>query len=75
MFETCVYPCLAKVGLLKKPLQRMRLGCLLMVFSFVAAGLLELQLQVNTKEILFNTRDLFRKLMLKYFVKFRNPIP
>ena len=47
IFEFWIYPCLGKLGLLKNPLHRMAVGCMLMVLSFIAAGLLELKLEVS----------------------------
>lgn len=48
IFEGILYPVLAKVGLLKRPLQRIGLGLFLAGMAFVAAGLVELRIQVWT---------------------------
>lgn len=45
LFETVIYPLLAKCNLLTRPLQKMSAGGLLTALAFVVSGLLELQLQ------------------------------
>ncbi|XP_043216312.1 solute carrier family 15 member 2-like isoform X1 [Amphibalanus amphitrite] len=44
-FQTFIYPAFSKCNLLKKPLQRMGVGGMLAVLSFILAGLVELKLE------------------------------
>ncbi|OXA44992.1 Peptide transporter family 1 [Folsomia candida] len=57
IFEGILYPVLAKVGLLKRPLQRIGLGLFLAGMAFVAAGLVELRIQNNQPAILSVPED------------------
>ncbi|KAG7211258.1 hypothetical protein KM043_010566 [Ampulex compressa] len=45
LFETCIYPLLAKVNLLNTPLKKLTVGGLLAALSFVLSALVELQLE------------------------------
>jgi len=44
-FQIVIYPTLAKVGLLKRPLQRMGVGGMLTSVSFIIAAIVEMQLE------------------------------
>ncbi|CAG7723351.1 unnamed protein product [Allacma fusca] len=44
VFDQGVYPLLAKVGILKKPLQRLTVGGVFAAIAFIISGLVELQL-------------------------------
>lgn len=46
LFDSCIYPLLAKCHLLKKPLQRLTVGMLLAAVAFSISAILELQLEV-----------------------------
>lgn len=46
LFETVIYPLLAKVGLLKKPLQRLVTGGILAGLAFIISAIVELQIEV-----------------------------
>lgn len=48
IFETLIYPFLAKFNLITRPLQKISVGGLLTALAFVVSGLLELQLQVTS---------------------------
>ena len=51
--DYCIYPLLAYCKI-SRPLQKMSIGGFLYAFAYVAAGLLELEIEVSTaKEILF----------------------
>ncbi|CAL8070265.1 unnamed protein product [Orchesella dallaii] len=45
IFDQLIYPAFAKIGLLKKPLQRLTVGGVLAGIAFVVSGILELQLE------------------------------
>ncbi|CAG7786494.1 unnamed protein product [Allacma fusca] len=47
VFDQIIYPCLTKIGVLKKPLQRLTCGLLLAGIAFVISGLLELHLETT----------------------------
>jgi solute carrier family 15 (oligopeptide transporter), member 1 len=47
LFDYCVYPLLAKIGI-SRPLQKLTLGGLLAALAFAISGLVELQLEVST---------------------------
>lgn len=46
LFEICVYPLLAKIGI-RSPLKKLTIGGLLAALSFVVSALVELQLEVR----------------------------
>lgn len=46
IFDQGLYPALEKVGMLKKPLQRLTVGGILAGVAFVISGFLELKLEV-----------------------------
>lgn len=47
IFDQGIYPALDKIGLLKKPLQRLTMGGILAGAAFVISGFLEIKLEVN----------------------------
>lgn len=47
LFDSVLYPALAKVNILKKPLQRLATGGLLGAVAFIISGVLQLQLEPN----------------------------
>ena len=67
LFQHVVYPGLTKCGLLKKPLQRMKLGAFLAALSFAVAGVVELRLEVIFFWCVLFVRYL-HVLLLKYTV-------
>lgn len=46
IFESFVYPGLAKLNLLKRPLQRLSTGGMLAAVAFIVSAILEFKLQV-----------------------------
>lgn len=46
IFDQGLYPALEKIGMLKKPLQRLTMGGILAGVAFVISGFLELKLEV-----------------------------
>ncbi|XP_076622950.1 peptide transporter family 1 isoform X1 [Colletes latitarsis] len=46
LFETCIYPLLAKIGI-RTPLKKLTIGGFLAALSFVVSGLVELQLETT----------------------------
>lgn len=64
IFQTIIYPLLAKCNLLKKPLQRLGVGGVLAAISFIISAIVELQLQVIT---IFN-KTWFFHILSQYFV-------
>lgn len=51
LFETCVYPLMAKIGL-RTPLKKLTIGGFLAALSFVASALVEMQLEVISIDLL-----------------------
>lgn len=47
IFDQGIYPALGKVGILKKPLQRLAMGGILAGCAFIISGFLELKLEVS----------------------------
>lgn len=54
IFETVIYPLLAKLGLLKKPLQRLVTGGVLAGIAFIVSAIVELQIEVCTRIFNYN---------------------
>ncbi|XP_012267222.2 peptide transporter family 1 isoform X1 [Athalia rosae] len=66
MFETCIYPALNKIHLVRTPLQKLTFGGILAGLAFVISGVVELQLEKTypvlpssglTQLRIFNTLD------------------
>ena len=62
LFETVVYPSFHKIGLLKRPLQKMVVGMVLAGAAFAISGFVELKLRVShtimlTFENLYQSTD------------------
>lgn len=54
LFDSCMYPLLAKCRLLKTPLQKLTVGMLLAAVAFCISAILELQLEVSiTLRVIF----------------------
>jgi len=53
IFETCIYPIFAKIHLINTPLKKLVVGGLLASLAFVAAGIVDLELEVLRKIFFF----------------------
>jgi len=53
IFETCIYPAFAKIHLINTPLKKLVVGGLLASLAFVAAGVVDLELEVLRKILFF----------------------
>jgi len=53
IFETCIYPIFAKIHLINTPLKKLVVGGLLASLAFVAAGIVDLELEVLRKILFF----------------------
>jgi solute carrier family 15 oligopeptide transporter 1 len=53
IFETCIYPIFAKIHLINTPLKKLVVGGLLASLAFVAAGIVDLELEVLRKNFFF----------------------
>lgn len=51
LFETVVYPLLAKCNLLKRPLQRLCVGGVLAALAFIISAIVETQLEVSCPKV------------------------
>lgn len=49
IFETCIYPVMAKIKMIDTPLKKLTVGGFMAAVAFVVSGIVELQLQVNTQ--------------------------
>ncbi|CAF3600406.1 unnamed protein product [Rotaria sp. Silwood1] len=58
LFEEVIYPACARCNFLIRPLQRMFLGMIVMVFAFIAAGIIQIAIQskANAIPVRFHTQ-------------------
>lgn len=52
IFETCIYPVFAKIHFIDTPLKKLVVGGFLASVAFIAAGIVEIQIEVN-REIFY----------------------
>lgn len=50
IFETCIYPACAKIHFIDTPLKKLVVGGFLASVAFIAAGIVELQIEVVTEK-------------------------
>jgi len=53
IFETCIYPAFAKIHFIDTPLKKLVAGGLLASVAFVAAGIVEIELEVVSTKLIF----------------------
>ncbi|CAF4078599.1 unnamed protein product [Rotaria sp. Silwood2] len=58
LFEEVIYPACARCNFLIRPLQRMFLGMIIMIFAFIAAGIIQIAIQskANAIPVRFHTK-------------------
>lgn len=69
IFETCIYPAFAKIHFIDTPLKKLVAGGFLASVAFIAAGLVEIQLEVITEKFFIRYEKYYLSVLVQDFLK------